>query len=135
MPVACVPRAGNRPRTGVGHDTSSRPGSQRQSGILIAVAMTGSDKGYVIATPPGENPYVFPERIVVGDVHRDHPDGGAETWRAWLWPVPGGALHTARSVEGAHARSRGELERKLQKRAGRDAWWTHAEKTDSRRTA
>lgn len=98
----------------------------------ILIARTGDRDGFVIAvTPPDGQGHLAPsaqtrsgKALVVGSVYRTSPDGEAETWRAWLWPVAGGDMHTTQSCEAADAPAPGRLRERLQKRADKDGpWW------------
>lgn len=89
----------------------------------ILIARTGDRQGLVIAVLPPQDQYTSSERVVVGDVRQISPDDQPETWRAWLWPVAGGALHVTRSCDAADAASPEKLLEKLQKRAEGGPWW------------
>jgi hypothetical protein len=93
----------------------------------IAIARTGERDGLVIAVVPGEDPYVSSARLVVGDVRRISRDGEPETWRAWLWPRHGGAMHVTQSCAAIDAGTPELLLGKLQQRADGDGpWWRGA---------
>jgi|SRR6266581_1369524 len=80
--------------------------------------------GLVIAVMPRESPYTSSARLVVGDVCRISRDDQPEKWRAWLWPVPGGAMHITQHCEAVDAPAPERLCERLQKRADGDGpWW------------
>jgi hypothetical protein len=91
--------------------------------ILIVRTADSPLAGLVIAVMPPESPYISSARVVVGDVCRISRDDQPEKWRAWLWPVPGGALHVTRSCEAVDAAAPETLLDRLQKRADREPWW------------
>ncbi len=102
------------------------------SGPLIRVALTGPRSGYLIAAIPPEGEERLPPSrqtcrgpsLVVGDVYRVSPDGAAEVWRAWLWPVAGGAVSQMQSCDAVDAISAERLGVRVQKRADKDGpWW------------
>jgi hypothetical protein len=102
------------------------------TGPRIVIARTGDRSGFVIATmPPAGQEHLAPsaqtrrgERLVVGSVHRVSTDEQPEEWRAWLWPLAGGAMLQTQSCDVIDAKSPGRLLERLQKRADKDGpWW------------
>jgi hypothetical protein len=93
--------------------------------IRIELAPRGAG-GYIIATVPVEAEYVFPARIAVGDYRKVSADGEPEVWKAWLWPVAGGAMHVTRSCAAAERPTEAALLETLQKRARKAPWWAAA---------
>ena len=51
-------------------------------------------------------------------------DDQAAKWRAWLWPVPGGAMHVTQSCEAVSAGGLEHLRELIQKRADAGLWWS-----------
>jgi len=94
------------------------------TGPRIAIALSGGRSGYVVAVLPPADGYHSGPVLAVGSVLRTDGDGEAETWRAWLWPAAGGAVHVTRSCAVADAEGPGVLAGKLQKRCDKDGpWW------------
>jgi hypothetical protein len=94
---------------------------------LIAVALSGDRKGWIIAPMPRTTPYTMGVRLVVGDAYRVSADGEPEQWRAWLWPQAGGDVHVTQSCEAVDAKTVAQLAEKIRKRAAKGPWWTWAE--------
>ena len=90
----------------------------------ILIARTGDRQGLAIAVLPPKDEYTSSGRVGVGDVRQISPDGEPETWRAWLWPVAGGALRITQSCEAVDAAAPEKLLERLQRRADKDGpWW------------
>ena len=98
--------------------------SRYTDGIRIELAPRGAG-GYVIATVPVEAEYTFPVRIAVGD-YRQVSEQPNENWKAWLWPVAGGAMHVTRSCAAAERPTEALLLAALQQRARKAPWWAAA---------
>jgi hypothetical protein len=114
------PRCGHPPEA---HD--GQAAEERRDGIRIEFAPRGGG-GYIIATVPVESEYTFPVRIAVGDYRQVSADGEPEVWKAWLWPVAGGAMHVTRSVAAAERPTEAALLETLQQRARKAPWWGQA---------
>lgn len=88
---------------------------------MVKVALDSDRSGSVIAVTEPEDAYHSGPSLVVGTVRRQ--DSG--TWRAWLWPETGGALHISQSCNAVEAPTSDALTGKLRKRVAKDgAWWT-----------
>lgn len=102
------------------------------NGPTVRVALDSEVSGYIIASVPHPGEDDLPPsqqmhmgaRLVVGDVLRVDGDGDEqEAWRAWLWPLAGGDMHTTRSCEAVDAPSVARLRERIGKRAAKGAWW------------
>jgi hypothetical protein len=74
----------------------------------ISVAMASESHGWVMAVIPPEDRYVM---------------GGTVEFKAWLFPLPGGALRVSTHCDAVTAASPDVLRDKLQKRADKGRWW------------
>jgi len=97
------------------------------NGPLVRIAMTGDRHGYVIAVMPAPDRYGNGERLVTGDVRRISADGEPEAWKAWLWPVAGGAGRHGQSCEAVESPNQVRLLERLQQRADKESWWERGE--------
>jgi hypothetical protein len=95
----------------------------------ILIARTGERFGLVIATMPAANEYTNGARLAVGSVYRISHDDSPEKWRAWLWPIPGGAMHVTQHCDAVDAGTPVLLCRRIQERADQDGPWWDSEAT------
>jgi hypothetical protein len=91
--------------------------------------MSGDSHGWVIAVIPSEDRYVMGATLVVGCVRGnngwDSEPGGAVEFKAWLFPLPGGALRLSTHCDAVTAGDVKALRDKLQKRADKGGpWWS-----------
>jgi hypothetical protein len=91
------------------------------------IAMTGERDGWVIARYSNRDQGFWAdhgETVVVGSVFRRSPDGEPGEWRAYLWPLAGGAMRMGQSVDVIDAGDVKTLGKRLRARAGREPWWS-----------
>lgn len=92
--------------------------------------MTGERHGWVIARYSNRDEGFWAdlgETLVVGGVFRRFrrsPDGEPGEWRAYLWPLAGGALRIGQSVDVIDAPDVKALGKRLRDRASREPWWS-----------